>query len=60
VKEENPQLFSLKVFDKLKQPDLIGHSCLMSGCQDLCLPVPEGHRCACRDGRALEEVLHFT
>ena len=33
VKEENPQLFSLKVFDKEKQPDLIGHSCVMSACQ---------------------------
>ena len=54
VKEENPQLFSLKVFDKAKQPDLIGHSCVTSGCRDLCLPVPEGHRCFCRDGFTLD------
>ena len=54
VKEENPQLFSLKVFDKSKQPDLIGHSCMFAECQDLCLPVPEGHRCGCRDGKALD------
>jgi integrin beta 2 len=55
IKEENPQLFSLKVFDKDKQPDLVGHSCLMSDCQDLCLPVPNGFRCACRDGQMLGE-----
>ena len=67
VKEENPQLFSLKVFDRTKQPDLIGHSCVMSGCHDLCLPVPEGHRCFCRDGFVLDgdgkscnEVANWT
>ena len=53
VKEENPQLFSLKVFDKEKQPDLIGHSCVMSACQVFINPT--NNSCV-----SSEKLYHFT
>ena len=41
VREANPQLFSVKVFDPAKQP-IISHVCDKAPCQDLCLVQPGG------------------
>jgi low-density lipoprotein receptor-related protein 1 (alpha-2-macroglobulin receptor) len=54
IVEENPQLFSLKVFAQDRQP-LQSHACEdPNTCQDLCLVTPNnGHVCKCRDGSQL-------
>ena len=41
VREANPQLFSVKVFDPAKQP-AVAHVCDKAPCQDLCLVQPGG------------------
>ena len=41
VREANPQLFSVKVFDPAKQP-VVSHVCDKAPCQDLCLVQPGG------------------
>ena len=52
IVEENPQLFSLKVFAQKRQPDLSEeHACSKEDtCDHLCLVTPISHTCACKDG----------
>ena len=55
ILQENPQSFALKVFDRYKQPRN-EHPCNEPDtCQDLCLLVPNGYICKCRDGRTLKD-----
>ena len=53
LRNENPQLFEIKVFSKKRQPK-IDKSCENSGCEDFCFITPKGVLCSCRDGYILK------
>jgi hypothetical protein len=50
--EDLPHLFELKVLAEGRQPGAtrMRNDCISLGCEELCLLVPGGARCACRQG----------
>ena len=56
LREENPQLFEIKVFSSGHQMAADPNPCEnRAGCQDLCLPTRDGPVCGCRDGADLTD-----
>ena len=53
LRNENPQLFEIKVFSKKRQP-INDKTCANSGREDFCFITPKGALCSCRDGYILK------
>ena len=53
LRNENPELFEIKVFSKKRQTTN-ENSCKDNDCEDFCFITPKGALCSCRDGYILK------